>query len=131
MHSLERKIGLIFVLFGLVLVGALTLQGNMSQRLIVHPIWRELLQASTEQYLRDARALPDAPPPSGGRIRGWRLADATLPASMPRYFAALAPGYHDEQQLDLYDADRSYAVLVTPAAGGRVVMAVDITDMED
>jgi len=142
LRSLERKIGLLFVLFGLILVAALTLQGNLSQQLIVHPIWRELLEAGTAQYLRDARDAPDAKPPSTGRIRGWRLegaAAAGMPPGvppgtapgMPPYFAMLAPGYYDEQQIDLYDAERSYAVLVTPSGGGRIVMAVDITDLED
>jgi len=130
LRSLERKIGLLFVLFGVILVAALTIQGNLSQQLIVHPIWRELLEAGTAQYLRDARAGPGVKPPSAGRIRGWRL-DGTAPVGMPRYFASLAPGYYDEQQLDLYDAERSYAVLVTPIDDERIVMAVDITDLED
>jgi signal transduction histidine kinase len=124
--SLERKIGALFILFGLVLVAGLTIQGNLSQQMIVHPIWRELLESSTAQYLAGT------PPPGTGRIRGWRLdVDGALPAGMPRYFAALPAGFHDEQQIDRYDAQRSYAVLVTPNGTGRIVMAVDITDLED
>lgn len=128
MRSLERKIGLLFVLFGLILVAALALEGNLSQQLIIHPIWRELLEDSTARYLRDA---PAGPPPASGRIRGWRLGGAAPPAAMPPYFATLAPGFYDEQQLDRYDAERSYAVLVTPIGRERIVMAVDITDLED
>jgi signal transduction histidine kinase len=131
MPSLERKIGVLFMLFGLLLIAGLTIQGNLSQQMIIHPIWRELLQTSTEQYLKDARPAPDAHLPSTGRIRGWTIHDSALPADMPAYFARLSPGYYDEQQLDRYDTDRSYAVLVTPVGAERIVMSVDITDLEN
>ncbi len=125
MRSLERKIGMLFVLFGIVLVAGLTLQGSLSQHMIVHPIWRELLEASTKQYM-DTRRLP---PP--GPIRGWLVGRSAPEADMPAYFAALPPGFHDEQEIDRYDAVRSFAVLVTPVGGERLVMAVEITDLED
>ncbi len=150
MRSLERKIGLLFCLFGLLLIAGLAIQGNLSQQLIVHPIWRQLLEESTAQYLRDARRTPGAPLPAQGPLRGWRLGaaagpagpdgppvalpsapPAALPADMPAYFARLAPGYYNEEQIDRYDKGRSYAVLVTPTGAGRIVMAVDITDLED
>jgi signal transduction histidine kinase len=129
-RSLQRKISSVFVLFGLLLALGLTIQGNLSQQLVVHPIWEALLRSSTEQYLADgapARALP-----AQGLIRGWRLKGGSVPAAMPAYFAQLAPGYHDEQAMDAWDGENSYAVLVTPQAGGeRIVMAVDITDLEN
>ena len=53
MRSLPYKISALFILFGLVLAVALTIQGNLSQSLIVHPIWKELLEAGTAQYLAD------------------------------------------------------------------------------
>ena len=131
--SLERKIGMIFILFGLLLIAGLSIQGSMSQQLIVHPLWQDLLQSSTERYLKDSGPAPRAAPPSTGRIRGWLLgADgAALPAQMPAYFATLPPGYYNEEDLDPYDAERSYSVLVTPVGAQRIVMAVDITDLED
>lgn len=125
MRSLERKIGMLFVLFGLLLVMGLTLQGSLSQYMIVHPIWRELLEASTKQYM-GSRQLP---PP--GPIRGWLVGGTMPPADMPAYFSTLPPGFHDEAAIDRYDAERSFAVLVTPVGRERLVMAVDITDLED
>lgn len=130
--SLQRKIGMLFVLFGLLLALGLTIQGNLSQQLVVHPIWEELLRSSTAQYLAEGDPAQHKALSTQGLIRGWRLGPGAAPADMPAYFARLAPGYYDEQAMDAYDNDRSYSVLVTPLADGeRIVMAVDITDLEN
>ncbi|GGX94611.1 sensor histidine kinase [Massilia dura] len=130
--GLRRKIAMLFLLFGLVLGAGLTIQGNLSQQLIVHPIWRDLLQSSTNQYLADGDSRPAGHHlPTSGLVRGWNLRGTTLPGDMPPYFASLEPGYYDEHDMDAYDSDRSHAVLVTPAGDGRIVMAVDITELED
>ena len=129
--SLQRKISALFIAFGLVLALGLTIQGNLSQQLIVHPIWQQLLQSSTAQYLEQGKPGPGRHLPSTGVVRGWHLRGNAVPAGMPLYFAALRPGYYDEQQMDAYDRERSYAVLVTPLGEERIVMAVDITELED
>lgn len=130
--SLQRKLSVVFLLFGLVLALGLTIQGNLSQQLIVHPIWRDLLQASTDQYLGGSDSQP-APHllPAKGLVRGWHLHGSTVPDGMPAYFARLEAGYYDEEDMDEYETVRSHAVLVTPTSAGRIVMAVDITDLED
>ncbi|WP_434631106.1 HAMP domain-containing histidine kinase [Pseudomonas sp. Z1-29] len=122
---------MIFILFGLTLAAGLTIQGNLSQQMVVHPIWRELLQSSTDQYLSDGRSTAEKDLSSAGIIRGWRLNGYAPPPDMPPYFASLDPGYHDEHQMDSYDTDRSHAVLVTPLGNERIVMSVDITDLEN
>lgn len=132
MSSLQRKISAVFVLFGIVMAVGLAIQGQLSQNLIVHPLWQELLESSSAQYVADGRLVPGAQLPSSGRIRAWCVADTKLPADMPPYFARLRPGYYDEQAMDSYESRRSHAVLVTPLADGqRLVMAVDITELED
>jgi signal transduction histidine kinase len=125
--SLRWKITLSFILFGLVMLIGFVHQAWLSQGLIIHPLWRQLLWSSTEQYLALRQA--DAPLPSGGPLRGWRLAGGAPPADMPAYFAQLAPGFYNEEQTSHLEAD-SHAVLVTAVAGGRIVMAIDITDLE-
>lgn len=132
MSSLQRKISAVFVLFGILMAVGLAIQGQLSQNLIIHPLWQELLESSTAQYVADGRLAPGAQLPSSGRIRAWSVADTNLPADMPPYFARLRPGYYDEQAMDSYESRRSHAVLVTPLADGqRLVMAVDITELED
>ncbi|HEX8613727.1 MAG TPA: HAMP domain-containing sensor histidine kinase [Telluria sp.] len=130
-RSLQRKISALFLFFGVILALGLTIQGNLSQQLIVHPIWRDLLASTTEQYLTHGMPTPGKLLPSRGLLRGWHLRGTEVPGDMPRYFAGLGPGYYDEQQMDAYDTDRSHAVLVTPAGSGRIVMSVDITELED
>jgi len=130
--SLQSKISALFLFFGAILALGLTIQGNLAQQLIVHPIWRELLKSGTDRYLA-TQGPAGTQLPSQGLVRGWHLRGAALPRDMPSYFAQLAPGFHDEQQMDAYDNDISYAVLVTPVGAGadRIVMAVDITELED
>lgn len=132
MSSLQRKIGAVFLLFFLAMALGLTVQGNLSQHLIVHPLWEELLESSTARMLADGKPAPGGDQPPTGLIRGWRLGDGPPPADMPAYFAGLQPGYHDEERMDSYESDFSHAVLVTPVGDGtRIVMAVDITDLEN
>jgi signal transduction histidine kinase len=129
--SLSRSISAIFFVFGLILAAGLTIQGNLSQQMIVHPVWREILQSSTDHYVSGGRLIPAKQLPATGVIRGWHLTGNAVPADMPEYFLRLNAGFHDEHQLDAYDSERSYAVLVTPVADGRIVMSVDITDLEN
>ena len=132
MSSLPRKISAVFLLFGLFMALGLTIQGNLSQKLIVHPLWKELLASSTDRFIDDSKATPGAEFPVTDQIRGWRLSGGALPAGMPPYFAQLRPGYYDEGQMDAFETDRSHAVLVTRLDdGARIVMAVDITELED
>ncbi len=132
MSSLQRKISAVFVLFFLVLALGLTVQGNLSQHLIVHPLWKELLESSTTRMLAHGKAAPGEAQPPTGLIRGWRLGAGPIPADMPSYFAGLQPGYYDEERMDSYESGLSHAVLVTPVGDGeRIVMAVDITDLEN
>lgn len=130
-RSLPYKISALLIVFGVIMALALGLQGTLSQRLIVHPIWHELLASSTAQYLADAAPASRKELPANGRVRGWRFGAGEVPPGMPPYFATLAPGFYDEAKIDDYEQDNSYAVLVTPVGAERVVMAVDITDLED
>ena len=126
--SLQKKITLPFLVFGIVMTIGIGFQAWISQGLIVHPIWEQLLSSSTEQYLALARRHADTPLPTQGPLRGWRLSGGPLPADMPAYFAQLTPGFYDEEQIDGLDLDQ--AVLVTAVGTERIVMAVDITALE-
>jgi signal transduction histidine kinase len=126
--SLQKKITLPFLVLGIVMTLGIGFQAWMSQGLIVHPIWEQLLSSSTEQYLALAQRHADTPLPTQGPLRGWRLSGGPLPADMPAYFAQLTPGFYDEEQID--DLDLDQAVLVTAVGMERIVMAVDITALE-
>lgn len=128
-RSLQWQISLIFLLFGVVMTVGITLQARLSQDLIIHPMWEELLRSSTAQYLASARDQPDFPLPSQGPLRGWRLSGQDVPADMPVYFGKLAPGYYNEEDADELE-DGNHSVLVTTVGADRVVMSIDITELE-
>ena len=131
LRSIQRKVSALFIVFGAVLLALYTLQNFLNQQLIVHPVWRELLESTTRQYLDDARSPADKQLPAQGLIRGWRIDGDGVAAGMPPLFARLAPGYYDEEAVDDLGLDKSYAVLVTPLDAGRIVMAVEIEELED
>jgi signal transduction histidine kinase len=128
-RSLQWQISLIFLLFGVVMTVGILFQARLSQDLIIHPMWEQLLRSSTSQYLASARERPDFPLPSQGPLRGWRLAGQDVPADMPVYFSKLAPGYYNEEDSDDLE-DGNHSVLVTAVGADRVVMAIDITELE-
>lgn len=128
--SLHRLISLILVGFGLLMTAGLATQASMSQDLIDHPVWKELLETSTQNALR--ATLPSDVQDSG-RIRIWNVSgDAHVPG-MPEEFLTLAPGFYSEGDLDTdywLPGDSDYAVLVTALESGRMIAAIDISDLE-
>jgi signal transduction histidine kinase len=129
-RSLQWKITLAFILLGTMMSLGIAFQAWLSQGLIIHPMWQQLLSSSTQQYLALAQRHPDTPLPSHGPLRGWRWSGDARPADMPAFFAQLAPGFYNEEQTSDFE-EGSHAALVTALGGGeRIVMALDITDLE-
>ncbi|MEE4907491.1 HAMP domain-containing sensor histidine kinase [Pseudomonas alliivorans] len=128
--SLHRLISLILVGFGLLMTAGLATQASMSQDLIDHPVWKELLETSTQNALR---ATSPSDVQGSGRIRIWNVSgDAHVPG-MPEEFLTLAPGFYSEGDLDTdywLPGDSDYAVLVTALESGRMIAAIDISDLE-
>lgn len=128
--SLHRLISLILVGFGLLMTAGLATQASMSQDLIDHPVWKELLETSTQNALR---ATSPSDVQDSGRIRIWNVSgDAHVPG-MPEEFLTLAPGFYSEGDLDTdywLPGDSDYAVLVTALESGRMIAAIDISDLE-
>lgn len=128
--SLHRLISLILVGFGLLMTAGLATQASMSQDLIDHPVWKELLETSTQNALR---ATSPSDVQNSGRIRIWNVSgDAHVPG-MPEEFLTLAPGFYSEGDLDTdywLPGDSDYAVLVTALESGRMIAAIDISDLE-
>ena len=128
-RSLQWKISVAFIAFGLMMSLGIALQAGLSQGLIIHPIWEQLLRSSTAQYLALAQGQHTFPLPREGPLRGWRLSGEQIPADMPPFFARLAPGYYNEEQTGHFD-ERSHSVLVTAVGTERIVMSMDITALE-
>ncbi|POR72599.1 sensor histidine kinase [Pseudomonas syringae] len=128
--SLHRLVSVIILGFGLLMTTGLTTLAFMSQDLVDHPIWKDLLETATANTLADD-VLPAAQ--KDARIQVWKLSRSTPAAGMPPSLAALAPGYYSEGDLDRQDpdnGDRDYAVLVTSLGKERLIAAIDISDLE-
>lgn len=159
LRSLQWLISCSLVLSGAMLALGLAAQGFLSQELIEDPIWRQLLTSSTQGVLRLPAGKLTRALPTNGPVKGWLLLDhASIPSDMPVFFAGLAPGYYGEGELEtIRDAsplakltailkphwgpfasaegqvrpDRSYSVLVSETPQGRLIMSIDMTDLED
>ncbi|KAA8711341.1 HAMP domain-containing histidine kinase [Pseudomonas cannabina] len=112
----------------------LTTQAFMSQELVDHPIWKELLETATANALADT---PQPKPQKGDRIQIWKLSNDTrtdtAATGMPPFLASLAPGFYSEGDLDRRSSgfsDPDYAVLVTSLGKERLIAAIDISDLE-
>jgi signal transduction histidine kinase len=129
-RSLQARIVAVMLLLALMTAFVLLLQAGLSQRLVVHPVWKSVLESSLQQSVQGGRL-----PPPGGALRGWRLHGDESPADMPAYLGRLAPGFYDERQLDDFDRSGSYAALVTATGEGevreRIVLVIDLTEFED
>lgn len=158
-RSLQWLINASLVMFGALLALALTLQGFLSQGLIEHPLWQQMLESSTQTILRLKEKDIRAALPTSGAIKGWLIEEqADVLDDMPPVFAPLRPGYYSENQIEeltsssssagsssiltprwgpFADApgsklrDRSYSVLVSAVPQGRLIMAIDMTELED
>ena len=141
------------LVFGIMFMIGLLVQGRLSQDLIEHPIWRELLQSSTDSVIDIPGSDYRTALPKAGPIKGWLLLDKSpIPLDMPRALANLSPGYYSEDDLEksrlegiismltprtdsalqkLSIEERNYSALVTPISGGKLVMAVDLTGLEN
>ncbi|POD80808.1 two-component sensor histidine kinase [Pseudomonas syringae group genomosp. 3] len=134
--SLHRLISAILLGFGLLMTTGLATQGFMSQELIDHPIWKELLETATANALAST---PQPEPQKAGRIQLWKLPGdagidiANAATGMPPFLASLAPGFYSEGDLDRRASgfsDPDYAVLVTSLGKERLIAAIDISDLE-
>ncbi|SDW70661.1 Signal transduction histidine kinase [Pseudomonas syringae] len=128
--SLHRLISAIILGFGLLMTTGLTTQAFMSQELIDHPIWKDLLETATARTLED-----DVRPGSqeNDRIKVWKWSGDSPAPDLPPSLAVLAPGYYSEGDLDRQASgpdDPDYAVLVTSRGNERLIAAIDISDLE-
>ena len=130
MFDLHWRISALFVAFGALLALGVSLSVGFSQVMIIHPVWEQILQSTTQHYIATSTGNKPVPLPTKGSYMGWHLRSGMpLPTDMPAYLATLPAGFYSEQDLDKFDG-HDYAALVTPVADGRVVTVIDMTDLE-
>jgi signal transduction histidine kinase len=159
LQSLQWLINAILMMFAVMLSLALLVHGKLSQGLIEHPLWQQVLESATRSVLLSSKTDLGDTLPHNGAVKGWLLTGSgTVPTDMPAFFARLKPGYYRESEIDTLGSSspmdgplsilmprwgpfadapgdttraRSYSVLVTLVEQGRLVMAIDMTELED
>lgn len=130
--DLHWRISALFVAFGLLLATGVIAVAGFGQVMILHPVWEQILQSTTEHYIAGSMGKHPVPLPTEGAYRGWHLkSGAALPADMPAYLAPLPAGFYSEEDLEEHDPLSHYAALITQVADGRVITMIDMTDIEN
>lgn len=159
LRSVQWLINVSFVMFGAMLTIVLVVQGKLSQGLIEHPIWQQVLESSTGSVLQSSRMDFSDTLPTTGAVKGWLVADDKVaPTDLPDFLAKLPPGYYRESELNTLVAPslwagvlsilvprwgpfadapgdtsrvRDYTALVTSVPQGKLIMAIDLTELEN
>lgn len=159
LRSVQWLINVSLVMFGAMLTIVLVVQGKLSQGSIEHPVWQQVLESSTVSVLQSSRIDFSDTLPAKGAVKGWLVTDdKAAPTDIPDFLADLAPGYYKESELNMLVAPslsagvmsilvprwgpfadapgdtshpRDYTALVTSVPQGKLIMAIDLTELEN
>lgn len=124
--SLRARINFALLAIGLLMLASLLVQGYVSQRMIVSRYWGSLLQEAFVHVQAEDQFNGDESLPSGF-LWGWRIPARHPGEVAPPPFAELPLGYFDDQ---VEWGDREYAALVKQVGSERVVLALDLTELD-
>lgn len=137
-RSLQRWISVALITFGLLTLLAIGVQTFSSQHLIEHRYWIGLLQSLSADHAARIAEGQERSLPREGIIQSWYLADGSDSSELPEHLKALPVGtysteagygyFEPHEALDGFD---SLHVLVSNIPGGRLITAVDITELEN
>lgn len=120
------------IVFGLVMVAALTIQAFSSQRLVQHALWNEMLRSLSADYAQRVRRGESDTLPATGVIQSWYVETGQVNPRIPAHLADLPPGYYStEVFFDSFYTNDSFHALVVGLPAGRLVTKIDITELED
>lgn len=120
------------IVFGLMMLAALTIQSFSSQRLIEHKIWADLLSSLSADYAARVAQGRSASLPDTGIIRSWYVEAGSSTSPVPGYLASLPAGYYSSERMYAdFATNRSFHALVVALPSGRLVTEIDITELED
>ncbi|WP_313919195.1 HAMP domain-containing sensor histidine kinase [Tahibacter sp.] len=120
------------IVFGMVMVTALTIQAFSSQRLVEHKIWADMLDSLAAEHAARVRRGDAAGLPGTGIIRSWYVEQGRDVSLVPDYLAERSPGYYSsEGWRNSLTTDESFHALVTDLPPGRLITMIDIAALED
>ena len=138
LRSVHAWISMALVVFGLVMVAALSMQSFGSQYLIEHKFWVDLLKSTSADHAARVRAGEAASLPKSGIIRSWYVENGSGASDVPDYLADLQPGLYSTEtgywtfkESDTFDNRGSFHVLVVSLPPGKLVTMIDVAQLED
>lgn len=137
-RSVHAWISVALVVFGLVMVAALSVQSFSSQYLIEHRFWVDLLKSTSAEHAARVRAGGAASLPSSGIVRSWYLENGRGVPQAPDYLANLEPGLYSTETgyriftaSDAFDNHGSFHALVVSLPPGKLITTIDVAQLED
>ena len=119
------------IVFGLVMVAALSIQAFSSQRLLEHGIWRDLLDVVSAEHAARVRRGDGATLPGTGIVRSWYVEDGRPNPQVPPYLARVPAGYYTSEGIyDSFSTRESFHARVIDLPPGRLVTQIDIGTLE-
>lgn len=126
-RSLRARLAVGVLGFAVVLSATLLVQGYWIHESVEARAWQALLNAEREVLLGRHRSGLRAALPDTGALRGWLLDGEGTGRPAPE-LADLAPGLHDEVRDPR--TGQVLAVLVEELPEGRLLLSLDITELE-
>jgi signal transduction histidine kinase len=126
-RTLRSRIALGLLGYTLALTAALILHGFWVNEAVEEAVWHSLLEAELDFLERERAADPDFRWPRTETLQAWSYpVGAQPPSSLPAVIADLPVGVSDEVAID----ERQSVVMVREVDGERIVLSLDITEME-
>lgn len=130
-RSVHWSISAALIVFGLVMVAALSIQAFSSQRLVEHKIWSDMLHDLSVDYAARVRNGEGGSLPRSGNIRSWYVEDARNATQVPAYLVNLPAGYYSsEGDGEEPETSDSFHALVVDVPPGRLITTIDIEELE-
>ncbi|AFT70832.1 Histidine kinase [Alloalcanivorax dieselolei B5] len=124
--SLRRRINSSFLLVIILLTAVIAFHSYLSQSLLESQYWRIILESTLADLDAD-KPLKTRELPQVGPLHGWHIPTQGTEAPAPAPFRTLPLGF---QSRHIEWRGRAYVALVHPNGPGRVVLALDITELE-
>jgi len=113
--------------YSLALTGALMLHGFWVNEAVEHRVWQSLLDAELDFLAKRRSAEPDFRWPQTETLQAWAYPIGSPPKDLPRAIANLPLGVNDEVA---YHGGQA-AIMVREIDGERLVLSLDITELEN
>lgn len=132
-QSVHWSISVALIVFGVMMLTALSIQSFNSQGLVEHKIWVEILRSVSADHAARVRQGQSASLPGSGIVRSWYVEQGAGVSQAPGYLANLPPGYYSSENdgREEFATKDMFHALVADLPPGRLITAIDIAELEN